>query len=138
MQSDWFHLDIFHISFHTNTYRFLPNGSILYHYIDITFFFFFFGLHRKTCRILVPWPEIKSTPYALETQNLNHWTSREVPIIFNQTFLYKYVDSFLGFFSHKYCKGHFIMLSLPTCVVYLKHRFIVVEFLDQILWEYFF
>ena len=28
---------------------------------------------------LVPWPGIKPVPPALETQGLNHWTTKEIP-----------------------------------------------------------
>ena len=27
-----------------------------------------------------PWPGVKPVPPALETQSLNHWTAREVPV----------------------------------------------------------
>ena len=36
-------------------------------------------LHYAACRILVPWPGIEPLPSAVEVQNLNHWTAREVP-----------------------------------------------------------
>ena len=35
-----------------------------------------------TCGIFVPQPEIEPELPAVETQSLNHWTSREVPILF--------------------------------------------------------
>ena len=31
------------------------------------------------CGILVPQPQIKLTPSAMEVQSLNHWIAREVP-----------------------------------------------------------
>ena len=34
------------------------------------------------CENLVPCPGIKPTPSALEAQNLNHWTTREVPLLY--------------------------------------------------------
>ena len=34
---------------------------------------------HAACGILVPRPGIKPTSSALEAQNLNHWTTREVP-----------------------------------------------------------
>ena len=34
------------------------------------------------CGMLVPWPGIKSVPSALEAWNLNHWITREVPLLF--------------------------------------------------------
>ena len=43
-------------------------------------FFFNFWLHHVACGILVPRPGIKPAPPALETQSLNHWTARDVPL----------------------------------------------------------
>ena len=43
------------------------------------FWFYFIVLHSMLD--LVPRPGIKPTPPALEVWNLNHWTTREVPII---------------------------------------------------------
>ena len=34
---------------------------------------------HMACGIFVPWPGIKTSPPALEVQNFNHWTTREVP-----------------------------------------------------------
>ena len=33
------------------------------------------------CGILVPWPGIEPVPPALEAWSLNHWTTREVPVL---------------------------------------------------------
>ena len=41
--------------------------------------FILFWPHRTTCGILVPWPENKPIPLALEARSLNQWTTREVP-----------------------------------------------------------
>ena len=41
-------------------------------------YLFIFGC--EACGILVPWPEIKPVPLALEAQSLNHWTTREIPL----------------------------------------------------------
>ena len=38
-----------------------------------------FLLHWAACEILVPQPEIKPTPPAMEVQSPNHWTNREAP-----------------------------------------------------------
>ena len=43
------------------------------------FFFFSFWPQHMACGILVPWPGIEPEFSALETQNLNQRTSREVP-----------------------------------------------------------
>ena len=44
--------------------------------------YFLFRLCPVVCRILVPQPRIEPTPSAVEAQNLNHWTVREVPVCF--------------------------------------------------------
>ena len=45
-------------------------------------FVFFFQLCHTACGILVPQSWIKSMCPALEMWNLNHWTAREVPVIY--------------------------------------------------------
>ena len=53
-------------------------------------FFFFFWRCHTSCGILVPRPGIKPASTAVETQNLNLWTTREVPathILLNWLFL---------------------------------------------------
>ena len=45
------------------------------------FLFCFFLPHLTVCDNLAPQPGIKPTPPALEAQSLNHWTTREVPVI---------------------------------------------------------
>ena len=42
--------------------------------------YLFWEVHPIACRILVPWPEIKPLPPALEVQGLNHWTAWEVAL----------------------------------------------------------
>ena len=42
---------------------------------------YFFWPHLIVCDNLAPQPGIKPTPPALEAQSLNHWTTREVPVI---------------------------------------------------------
>ena len=39
-------------------------------------------LHHMACGTLVPWPGIEPLSHALETRNLNHWTTGEVPKMF--------------------------------------------------------
>ena len=50
-----------------------------------SFLFFFYYLfsfwpHCTVCRILVPQPQIKPTPPAVEVSSPNHWTPREGPV----------------------------------------------------------
>ena len=41
--------------------------------------FFSFRPHHLACGILVPRPEIKPWPPAVEARSLNRWTASEVP-----------------------------------------------------------
>ena len=45
-------------------------------------FIYIFWLRCAACGNLVPGPGIEPMPRALEAQNLNHWTTREVPGMF--------------------------------------------------------
>ena len=60
--------------------------------LTIFLFFSFFCLtfwpYRTACGILVPQPEIEPAPPAVEARSLNHWTTREVPAIFLQSFTF--------------------------------------------------
>ena len=47
----------------------------------IFFVCLFFGC---TQHVELPYPEIKPVPSALEVQSLNHWTTREVPLVIFQ------------------------------------------------------
>ena len=47
-------------------------------FFSLLFNFIFFFLRLVTCRILVPWPGIKSWPPALGAWSLNYWTTGEV------------------------------------------------------------
>ena len=40
-----------------------------------------FWLHHMVCGTLVPWHGIEPASLALEAWSLNHWTTREVPIV---------------------------------------------------------
>ena len=44
--------------------------------------FFLFWLHHVACGILIPAPRMEPLAPAVETQRLNHWTTREVPLGF--------------------------------------------------------
>ena len=45
------------------------------------FFKIYFWPHHAACGILAPCPGIEPAPSALEAQSLNHWTTREVPLL---------------------------------------------------------
>ena len=60
--------------------RGLRNTGAALSHLEYRLFFFFFWPHLAACKILVPWPGIKPVPPAVETQNHNHWTTREVLI----------------------------------------------------------
>ena len=51
------------------------------YFLSGLFVLFWFWPHCMACGILVPWPGIKPAPLALEAQSLNHWTTREVPLL---------------------------------------------------------
>ena len=50
--------------------------------MQLILFFIFFWLHQHSMwyLIIAPWSGIEPTPPALETQSLNHWTARDVPL----------------------------------------------------------
>ena len=70
--------------------------------------FLFFGPFCAANRILVPWPEIKSAPPAVEAQSLNHWINREVPGKNILIVLWGFKFYFIKFFKVKfpYSGGH--------------------------------
>ena len=55
--------------------------------LHCSFFFFFlllllfFWLHSVACRIIVPQPGIEPASPAVEAWSLNHWTTREIPVV---------------------------------------------------------
>ena len=51
--------------------------------INLFSYFIFFGggAHPAACRILVPRLGVQPVSPELEAQSLNHWTTREVPLI---------------------------------------------------------
>ena len=56
--------------------------KVFIEFVTILFLFyvcFLFGC--EALGILDPWPGIEPVPAALEAQNLNHWTTSEVPIL---------------------------------------------------------
>ena len=55
-----------------------PQESL--HKLRSLFVCLFFGL--TACRILVPRPGIEPVPPAVEARSPNHWTAREVPLLF--------------------------------------------------------
>ena len=56
--------------------------------INSSLIYFSFWLHPAGCGILVPWPVIQPGPRAVAARSLNHWTTREVPIIALKNFFY--------------------------------------------------
>ena len=56
------------------------HAFIIYMYINIYIYIYIYIFFcHMACRILVPWPEIKPVPPAVEVQSCNHWTTRVVP-----------------------------------------------------------
>ena len=50
---------------------------------------FFLWPHHVAGRVLVPWPGVKTVSPALQVQNFNHWTAREVLPSSYVSYLYK-------------------------------------------------
>ena len=48
-------------------------------FTDTDYIFYFFWLHHMAFEILVPPLLLEPVPPAVEAQNPNHWTAREVP-----------------------------------------------------------
>ena len=97
-----------------------------YMYTAYFFFFFsFFPLHLKACEISVPWPGIQPEPPALEAQSLNHWTTREVILLF--VFCSTYLS--LNFYSSDFFWAnqifYWLVHILLTCYTSLNCPYIV-------------
>ena len=69
----------------------------------------FFGCSVLECRILVPWPGIKPTPLVLEVWSFNHWTAREIPVLFLCLGLW----SILSWLFYMYNLGVKVILPQP-------------------------
>ena len=84
-------------------------------------------MHHKICRILVPWPGLKAEPPAVKAQNLNHWTTREVPkhfLIAKQTIkekvLFSFVFLFLTCISLKFCFPNWTLTKILPNIKYIS------------------
>ena len=42
-------------------------------------FIYTFWQHSLACRVLVPWPGIEPSSWAVSTHSPNHWTTKEFP-----------------------------------------------------------
>ena len=56
-----------------------PTSNSIHRTLSVSLFIFWPCC--VACRFLVPWPGIKLIPPALEASSLNHWTTREVPLL---------------------------------------------------------
>ena len=77
----------------------------LYFIIFLILKSFFFGLHHAAFGILVPQPGIESITPAEEIQSLNHWTTRQVPMI-----------NFFSVVNEKFATHHHIRICVFVCV----------------------
>ena len=83
------------------------------------------GMH--SCGILVPRSGIEPTPPALEVRSLNHWTAREVPILFNTDIMNDIYREALNFCVIKdshllnyFIKYLLIFLGFPQWIIVLS------------------
>ena len=80
---------------------------------------FFFPLHHKACRILVPQAGIKPVPPAVEAQSLNHWL-KKVP--FSVFFFFK---------RRNYITpntNHILLFPLKVCYHTISNKFTSIYF----------
>ena len=68
----------------------------------------------RACGILVPWPGLNTHAPELEAQNLNRWTTREVPVTSSEHFRLPYPGIHLGLFC-LWCKVSFE--DIKFCVI---------------------
>ena len=60
---------------------FLLHTHTICSFFLFSFFFVFSWPQGMACGMLVPWPRIEPISLTLEAQSLNHWTTREVPVL---------------------------------------------------------
>ena len=58
-------------------------------YVVVFIYLFVYWLCLVAYGILVPQPRIKPVPPALEARSLNHWTAREVPVVFSSANIWR-------------------------------------------------
>ena len=103
--------------------KWTQSGLQYYHFIN--FFFFFFLPQCPASRISVSQPGIKSVSPALGSWSLNHWTTREVPII--------------GYFGTHFIEGCAVADKLSTALMCntmqpLKSLYERAYFMGKCLW----
>ena len=69
------------------TFEYLLLITIVYNLRDLIvkfyyLFIYFWPLQEASRMLLVPWPGIEPTPPTGEAWSLNHWTTREVHLIY--------------------------------------------------------
>ena len=74
--------NVFHVLFFCHLYILFGEMSLMsFAHFLIVFFFSFFG-HAIWQQDLSSQPGIERASPAVEVQSLNHWTTREVPVLF--------------------------------------------------------
>ena len=81
-------------------------------------FFFFSWPCRVACGIIVPRPGIEPVPPAVEARSLNHWTTGEVPYVYNLKKLPNCSPKWLHHFTYPSAlyEGSCLSTSWPTFV----------------------
>ena len=65
-------------------------GYLSFYFYFLNYIFIYLAVLGLGCstRDIVPWPGIKPGPPALGAQSLNHWTTREVPVLLLLSFIF--------------------------------------------------
>ena len=97
------------------------------HIFSLKLFYFSVWPRHMACRILVPQSGIEPMPSAVETQSLNHWTTRE----FSSLKLFELLSCFLllcpalDILQWNLFHTHTFMLKLKICVTRTKMTSII-------------
>ena len=77
---------------------------------------YLFRVHHKSCKILVPWSGHEPVSPAVETQNLNPWTIRDIPswFIYLPTYLPTYLSVCLSVYLPIYLLASITVIYTPA------------------------
>ena len=87
------------------------------HMARLTWGTFFFWLHWKTCKILVPWLGIELVPSAMKAWRPNHWTTREFSFL-RHFFIYFWLgEGFVAACGFSLVAVHGLLTAVASLVV---------------------